>query len=103
MSAVPDPDRRPVLVGERVTLRPGGDGDVAVLREILREPSVTRWWRDPPPRESIAADPAAANAAAIRCYRSAGFHPVGVMREYERGAAGVWHDGLLMELLASDL
>jgi aminoglycoside 6'-N-acetyltransferase len=28
---------------------------------------------------------------------------VGVMREYERGPDGTWHDGLLMELLASEL
>ena len=32
-----------------------------------------------------------------------GFRPVGVMRRYERGPDGEWHDGLLMELLAEDL
>ncbi|MEU2157712.1 GNAT family protein [Streptomyces sp. NPDC019396] len=48
-------------------------------------------------------DPAADNAAAIRCYRKAGFRPVGIMRQYERGADGTWHDGLLMDLLATDL
>ncbi len=48
-------------------------------------------------------DPAADNAAAIRCYEKAGFRRVGVMRQYERGADGTFHDGLLMELLASDL
>ena len=47
-------------------------------------------------------DPAADNLAAIRCYAKAGFREVGVMRRYERGAAGDWHDGLLMELLADD-
>jgi aminoglycoside 6'-N-acetyltransferase len=47
--------------------------------------------------------PGVAAAAAIRCYERAGFRPVGIMREYERGAGGVWHDGLLMDLLASDL
>jgi aminoglycoside 6'-N-acetyltransferase len=47
-------------------------------------------------------DPAADNAAAIRCYAKVGFRPVGVMREYERGADG-WHDGLLMDLLAAEL
>ena len=45
-------------------------------------------------------DPAADNAAAIACYERAGFRPVGVMRSYERGADGTWHDGLLMDLLA---
>jgi aminoglycoside 6'-N-acetyltransferase len=48
-------------------------------------------------------DPAVANARAIRCYERVGFRPVGVMRQYERGADGTWHDGLLMELLAGEL
>ncbi|MEU8760105.1 GNAT family protein [Streptomyces sp. NPDC048659] len=48
-------------------------------------------------------DPAAGNRAAIRCYEKAGFRPVGVMRQYERGADGTWHDGLLMDLLAAEL
>jgi aminoglycoside 6'-N-acetyltransferase len=48
-------------------------------------------------------DPAADNAAAIRCYTKVGFQPVGVMRQYERGADGTWHDGLLMDLLADEL
>jgi aminoglycoside 6'-N-acetyltransferase len=48
-------------------------------------------------------DPAADNAAAIRCYSKVGFRPVGIMRQYERGADGMWHDGLLMDLLAGEL
>ncbi|MDH6575830.1 GNAT family protein [Kitasatospora sp. MAP5-34] len=48
-------------------------------------------------------DPAADNAAAIRCYAKVGFRPVGVMRAYERGSDGSWHDGLLMDLLADEL
>ncbi|MEH1164458.1 GNAT family protein [Micromonospora sp. CPCC 205539] len=48
-------------------------------------------------------DPAAANSAAIRAYAKAGFRPVGVLRRYERGEDGRWHDGLLMDLLATDL
>ncbi len=48
-------------------------------------------------------DPAADNAAAIRAYAKAGFKPVGVMRQYERGPDGTWHDGLLMDLLADEL
>ncbi|MFE2584328.1 GNAT family N-acetyltransferase [Streptomyces sp. NPDC059378] len=48
-------------------------------------------------------DPAADNAAAIACYRKVGFRPIGVMRAYERGSDGSWHDGLLMDLLATDL
>lgn len=48
-------------------------------------------------------DPAAANARAIRAYERVGFGPVGIMRRYERGPDGTWHDGLLMDLLAGEL
>jgi aminoglycoside 6'-N-acetyltransferase len=47
-------------------------------------------------------DPAADNEPAIRCYTAAGFRPVGVMRRYERGRDGSFHDGLLMELVRPD-
>ena len=47
-------------------------------------------------------DPAADNERAIRCYRAVGFRPVGIMRRYERGGDGTWHDGLLMDLLADE-
>jgi aminoglycoside 6'-N-acetyltransferase len=48
-------------------------------------------------------DPAAANEAAIRSYGAVGFRPVGVMRAYERGPDGTFHDGLLMDLLRHEL
>src|SRR4051812_16504232 len=48
-------------------------------------------------------DPAAANGHAIRSYEKVGFRPVGVMRRYERGLDGTFHDGLLMDLLAGEL
>lgn len=48
-------------------------------------------------------DPAADNAAAIRSYAKVGFQPVGVMRRYEQGPDGTFHDGLLMDLLADEL
>lgn len=48
-------------------------------------------------------DPAADNEVAIRVYRRLGFRPVGILHQYERGADGTWHDGLLMELLADEL
>ncbi|WP_369015857.1 GNAT family N-acetyltransferase [Actinocrinis puniceicyclus] len=51
----------------------------------------------------ITIDPAADNTAAIRCYAKVGFKPVGIMRGYERGPDGTWHDGLLMDLLADEL
>jgi aminoglycoside 6'-N-acetyltransferase len=47
-------------------------------------------------------DPAADNEPAIRCYAAAGFRAVGVMRRYERGRDGSFHDGLLMELVRPD-
>ncbi len=51
----------------------------------------------------ITIDPAADNEPAIRCYAKVGFKPVGIMRRYERGEDGTWHDGLLMDLLAEEL
>jgi aminoglycoside 6'-N-acetyltransferase len=48
-------------------------------------------------------DPAADNGAAIRVYERLGFRRVGVMRQYERGLDGTWHDGLLMDMLADEL
>lgn len=51
----------------------------------------------------IVIDPAADNAPAIRCYEKVGFRPVGIMRRYEQGPDGTFHDGLLMDLLADEL
>jgi aminoglycoside 6'-N-acetyltransferase len=48
-------------------------------------------------------DPAASNARAIKVYEAVGFKPVGVMRGYERGPDGTFHDGLLMDLLRDEL
>lgn len=48
-------------------------------------------------------DPAADNDRAIRTYEKVGFKPVGVMRRYERGVDGTYHDGLLMDMLAGEL
>jgi aminoglycoside 6'-N-acetyltransferase len=47
-------------------------------------------------------DPAANNEAAIACYSTVGFKPVGVMRSYERSADGSWSDGLLMDMIDTD-
>lgn len=51
----------------------------------------------------VTIDPAADNERAIRCYEKVGFRRVGVMRQYERGQDGTFHDGLLMDLLRDDL
>ena len=48
-------------------------------------------------------DPAATNLRAIRAYEKVGFRQVGVMRQYERGGDGTWHDCVMMELLKADL
>lgn len=48
-------------------------------------------------------DPAVTNVVAIRCYESVGFRRVGVMRQYERGGDGTFHDGLLMDMLREEL
>jgi aminoglycoside 6'-N-acetyltransferase len=62
-------------------------------------PPPVRPARPSPPHHR----PAAHNQWAIRAYRRVGFRPVGVMRRYERGPDGTWHDGLLLDLLPEDL
>jgi aminoglycoside 6'-N-acetyltransferase len=51
----------------------------------------------------LAIDPAVDNERAIRTYQRVGFKPVGIMRSYERGPDGEWHDCLLMDMLAREL
>ena len=48
-------------------------------------------------------DPAAHNERAIRCYEKAGFKRVGVMRQYWLDADGIWRDGVLLDMLATEL
>jgi aminoglycoside 6'-N-acetyltransferase len=48
-------------------------------------------------------DPSADNARAIRTYEKTGFKPIGIARQYEELQPGEKSDGLLMDLLASDL
>ena len=48
-------------------------------------------------------DPRVSNRRAIASYRKVGFREVGVMRQYELGNDGTWHDGLLMDLLKDEL
>lgn len=66
--------------------------------------TLAAWLVDARGHHRLTIDPAADNAVAIRCYEKAGFRPVGLMRQYERDpATGQWHDGLLTDLLASEL
>jgi aminoglycoside 6'-N-acetyltransferase len=64
---------------------------------------VCRWLLKERGHHRITIDPAADNTPAIRAYEKVGFRRVGVMRQYERGPDGTYHDGLLLELLAEDL
>ncbi|MEA2155013.1 MAG: hypothetical protein QOE11_1153 [Solirubrobacteraceae bacterium] len=62
-----------------------------------------RWLIDERGHHRLTIDPARENSRAIRAYEAVGFRTVGVLREYERGPDGEWHDGLLMDLLAAEL
>ena len=67
--------------------------------EAIRRVVAMLWERG---HHRITIYPAVENVAAIRAYEKVGFRRVGVMRSYERDAGGGgWHDGLLMELVAS--
>jgi aminoglycoside 6'-N-acetyltransferase len=71
-------------------------------REVIE--SVVRYLFREVGHHRVVIDPTLANEVAVRCYEAVGFTRVGVMREYwydhvqER-----WVDGLLMDLLATDL
>ena len=70
-------------------------------REALR--LVARHLFEESGHHRLVIDPAASNARAIRAYESIGFKPVGIMRLYERGPDGTFHDGLLLDLLRGEL
>lgn len=65
--------------------------------------TLARYLFDVRGHHRLTIDPAADNARAIRTYEKVGFKPVGVMRSYERGRDGTFHDGLLMDMLAGEL
>jgi aminoglycoside 6'-N-acetyltransferase len=65
--------------------------------------TLARWLVRERGHHRITIDPAVENRAAVRAYEKAGFRPAGVMREYWTDPEGVRHDGMLMDLLASDL
>ena len=69
--------------------------------EALR--TVIDWLVSERGHHRFTIDPAVRNRRAIRAYEKVGFKPVGVMRRYERGKDGSWHDNLLMDLLAEEL
>ena len=65
--------------------------------------TLARYLIDVRGHHRLTIDPAADNARAIRTYEKVGFKPVGVMRRYERGKDGTYHDGLMMDLLAGEI
>ena len=71
----------------------GGDTVRTLARHLVRDRGHHR----------IVIDPAAENARAIQTYERVGFRRVGVQRQSELAGDGTWRDGLLMDLLASEL
>lgn len=65
--------------------------------------TLARYLFDERGHHRLSIDPAADNLAAIAAYERVGFRRVGVMRDYERGPDGRWHDGVLMDMLAGEL
>ncbi len=96
-AAEPDPDYRHASID--IYLDPAVHGRGLCLDSVR---TLARYLFDDVGHHRLTIDPAADNDAAIGCYAKVGFRPVGVMRQYERGPDGSWHDGLLMELLADD-
>jgi aminoglycoside 6'-N-acetyltransferase len=65
--------------------------------------TLARYLFDERGHHRLTIDPAAENERAIRAYEAVGFRRVGIMRAYERGVDGSWHDGVLMDLLVDEL
>jgi aminoglycoside 6'-N-acetyltransferase len=95
---VEDPMYRSASIDLYVTTPRHGQG---LGTETVR--ALARYLIEERGHHRLTIDPAADNAAAIRAYEKVGFRPVGVMRSYERGPEGTFHDGLLMEMLAGEL
>ena len=91
-----------VLRGPRVVLRSAEASDVLTFAAILTEPAVAPWFGAGDPAE-IAREWIEADEAVVYAYERVGFRRVGVMRSYERGVDGTWHDNVLMDMLAGEL
>jgi aminoglycoside 6'-N-acetyltransferase len=93
-----EPDYRHASIDIFVTAARQGQG---VGADAIR--TLARYLFDERGHHRITIDPAAANERAIRTYERVGFKRVGIMRRYERGVDGEWHDGLLLDLLRDEL
>jgi len=94
----PEPDYRHAGIDLFLDPQVHGRG---IGREVIA--LLARYLIDVRGHHRLSIDPAADNARAIACYRAVGFRPVGLMRRYERGPDGSFHDGLLMDALPEDL
>jgi aminoglycoside 6'-N-acetyltransferase len=93
-----DPDYRHASIDIFLTTRVHGRGvGPEAIRTLARHLFADRG------HHRLTIDPAASNGRAIAAYTKVGFRPVGIMRQYERGSDGRWHDGLLMDLLRDEL
>jgi aminoglycoside 6'-N-acetyltransferase len=97
-SEEPDPDYRHAGIDLFIDTAHQGAG---LGPDAIR--TLARWLIEERGHHRLTIDPAATNERAIAAYRRVGFRPVGLMRRYERGPDGTWHDGLLMDLLADEL
>jgi aminoglycoside 6'-N-acetyltransferase len=93
-----DPDYRHVGIDIFIHSRFQGRG---IGTDAVR--TLARYLLEVRGHHRLTIDPAADNARAIHTYEKLGFRPVGVMRQYERGVDGTFHDGLLMDMLAGEL
>jgi aminoglycoside 6'-N-acetyltransferase len=93
-----DPDYRHAGIDIYLTTAVHGEG---VGPDAIR--TLARYLFEERGHHRLTIDPAAVNARAIAAYAKVGFRPVGIMRRYERGPDGSWHDGLLMDLLREEL
>ena len=93
-----DPDYRHASIDISLATKWHGRG---IGPEALRV--LAQFLFDERGHHRLTIDPAAANERAIKAYEKVGFKRVGVMRDYERGRDGSWHDGVLMDLLKGEL
>jgi aminoglycoside 6'-N-acetyltransferase len=69
--------------------------------DVLR--TVARHLFEDRGHHRLSIDPALANERAIGAYEKVGFKRVGVLRSYEKGPDGSFHDNLLLDMLAGEL
>lgn len=94
----PDPDYRHAGIDLFLATSHQGQG---LGTDAIR--TTARYLFDVRGHHRLTIDPSAANERAIRAYERVGFRRVGVMRAYERGPDGTFHDGVLLDLLRGEL